>query len=402
MAAQGNAMVLEGVRVLDLTTVVMGPYATQILGDLGADVVKVEDARGDTNRFMGTGPHPKLSGVSLNLNRNKRGISVDLKTDTGRQAVLRLLDTCDVLVTNLRPGPLERLGLDYESLRESHPRLVFCQAHGFASGTSEENRPAYDDIIQAAAGLPTLTERTTGKLAFVPTIIGDKVSGLTMVNGILAALLHRERTGRGQRVEVPMFEALLSFVLVEHLAEATIRGGDATYTRITTATRGPHKTKDGYIAILPYTNTQWTSLFKAAGKEDLLTQPWFTDPTQRTTRAEEVYGVLASVVAERTTKEWLELCDENDIPANVVPTIDEIVSDEELHRGMITTAQHPLIGEYRVVGPSIRFSETPMTVRRHAPMVGEHTREVLTELGYNEVQIEAMLAAGAVAEPTEG
>jgi len=380
----------------------MGPFASQILGDMGADVVKIEDGRGDTNRFMGGGPHPQMSGIALNINRNKRSLSADLKHDGGRQVLYQLLEEADVFMTNLRPGPLERLGLSYGQLKDQFPRLIFCQAQGFRSGTAEENRPAYDDIIQAATGLPRLSEVTAGKTSFMPSIIADKVAGMAMVNGVLAALYERECSGLGQQVEIPMFDAVLAFTLVEHLSRAAIEGGTATYSRIMTSTRGPHATKDGFLAVMPYNDAHWRSLFEAVGKEELLEVPPFSDFATRLLRAEEVYGILASIIAERTTAEWLDLCAKEGIPANVVPTIDEIVSDEELHRGMITTAQHPLIGEYRVVGPSIRFSETPMTVRRHAPMVGEHTREVLTELGYNEVQIEAMLAAGAVAEPTEG
>ena len=234
---------LDGVRVLDLTSVIMGPYATQLLGDLGADVIKVETGRGDTNRFMGGGPHPEMSGIALNINRNKRAVTLDVKHPDGLAAFLRILDTCDVFVTNLRPGPLGRLRLSYADLAPTRPRLVYCQAQGFRTGTADEDRPAYDDVIQAATGLARLSNATVGATTFLPALIGDKVAGQTIVSAILAALLHRERTGRGQRVEVPMFDAVLAFNLVEHLSRAAIEGEPSGYSRILTTTRGPHRTR---------------------------------------------------------------------------------------------------------------------------------------------------------------
>jgi crotonobetainyl-CoA:carnitine CoA-transferase CaiB-like acyl-CoA transferase len=387
--------VLDGIRVLDLTTVVMGPYATQVLGDLGADVIKVESGRGDTNRFMGGGPHKELSGIALNINRNKRAVSLDLKQPAGMEAFLRLLDSCDVFVTNLRPGPLSRLGLSYEQVGPDHPRLVYCQAHGFRSGTPEENRPAYDDIIQAATGMPTLNERTVGRTAFLPSIIADKIAGQTIVSAVLAALLHRERTGRGQRVEIPMFDAVLAFNLAEHLSRAAVPGQPAGYSRIMTTTRGPHRTRDGYIAMMPYSDEHWRRLFAAVGREELLDEPWFADLNQRLLNAETVYGNLAAIIAERTTAEWLALCEAEGIPANPVPDLDEILEDPALHRGMITTAQHPVVGEYRVIGPPMILDDAPLSVRRPAPLRAEHTAEVLAEVGYDDAAIEALVASGA-------
>lgn len=394
---QSERGVLTGVKVLDLTTVIMGPYATQVLGDLGAEIIKVESGRGDTNRFMGGGPHPELSGIALNINRNKRAVSLDLKHPSGMDAFHRLLETCDVFVTNLRAGPLARLGLSYEDLKARHPGLIYCQAAGFQSGTDEENRPAYDDIIQAAAGLPPLSARTTGKTSFFPSIIADKVAGQTVVAAILAALLHKERTGRGQRVEVPMFNAVLAFNLVEHLSRAATEGGESGYSRIMTTTRGPHRTKDGYVAIMPYTDAHWQSLFAAVGSEHLLKEPWFSDHSSRLLNAEQVYAELAKIVAKRTTAEWLDLCDERGIPANPVPTIDEIVSDPALHRGMIEEVEHPVIGAYRQIGAPFVMSETPLSVRRPAPLLAEHTAEVLREAGYSNEEIEALVEAGAAA-----
>jgi crotonobetainyl-CoA:carnitine CoA-transferase CaiB-like acyl-CoA transferase len=387
--------VLDGVRVLDLTTVIMGPYATLVLGDLGADVIKVETGAGDTNRFIGGGPHPELSGIALNLNRNKRAVSLDLKHPEAMVALLRILDSCDVLVTNLRPGPLARLGLSYADVAATRPRLVYCQAQGFRSGTDEEDRPAYDDIIQAATGLPRLNEATVGTTAFLPSVLADKVAGQTIVTAVLAALYHRERTGQGQRVEVPMFDAVLSFTLVEHLARAATPGEPAGYNRIMTRTRGPHRTRDGYVAMLPYTDQHWHRLFAAVGREELLDEPWFADHRTRLRNAEVVYGQLAAIVAERTTEEWLTLCAEHDIPANPVPDLDEIIDDPALHRGVITMADHPVTGPYRSIGPGMVLTETPLRTRLPAPLRAQHTAEVLAEVGYDAAAIDALVESGA-------
>ncbi len=395
-AASAPSGALDGIRVLDLTSVIMGPYATQVLGDLGADVIKVETEEGDGNRLMGGGPHPEFSGIALNINRNKRSVSLDLKHPDGMAAFLRILDTCDVLVTNLRPGPLTRLGLNYEVVASTRPRLVFCQAQGFRTGSDEQDRPAYDDIVQAAAGLPRLNEATAGLTVFFPSIIADKIAGQAIVTAVLAALLHRERTGRGQRVEIPMFDVVLAFNLVEHLSRAAIRGEPAGYSRIMTRTRGPHRTRDGYIAMMPYTTEQWRRLFAAVGKEELLDQPWFADHAERLLQAEKVYGELAAIVAERRTEDWLELCYEEGIPVNPVPSLDEILEDPTLHRGMVEMAEHPVVGPYRSVRPGLILDDAPLTVRRPAPLRGEHTTEVLAEVGYAPAAIEQLAGSGAV------
>ena len=386
---------LDGFRVLELSSVIMAPHATQVLGDLGAEVIKVETGGGDLNRVMGGGPHRELSGIALNVNRNKRAVSLNLKVPAGRAAFLRILDTCDVLVTNVRPGPLARLGLSYQDVAPARPRLVYCQAQGFRSGSEEEDRPAYDDIIQAAAGLPRLSEVTVGQASFLPSIIADKVAGEIIVQAVLAALLYRERTGKGQRVEVPMFDAVLAFTLVEHLAKAAVPGGPAGYNRIMTQWRGPHRTKDGYVALMPYTDAHWRRLFAAVGREELLGQPWYSDHATRLQNAERVYAELAAIAAERTTGEWLELCEREGIPASPVPSLDEILADESLHRGMVSLADHPVIGQYRQIGPGMILDESPLTVRRPAPLRSEHTAEVLAEVGYTAGEISVMVADGA-------
>jgi crotonobetainyl-CoA:carnitine CoA-transferase CaiB-like acyl-CoA transferase len=387
---------LAGIRVLDLSTVIMAPYATQLLGDLGAEVVKVESGSGDGSRVMGGGPHPELSGIALNLHRNKRSISLDLKADGGREVFLRLLDGSDVFVTNLRPGPLRRLGLSYDDVAAGRPGLVYCQAQGFRSDGDEADRPAYDDIIQAVTGMPSLHADTLGTTDFLPSIIGDKVAGMTIALGVLAALVHRAATGAGQRVEVPMFDAVLAFNLVEHLARAATPGQPTGYSRIMTANRGPHRTTDGYIAMIPYTDRQWRSLFTAVGREDLLEEPWFADHRTRLRDADRTYGELAAIVAQRSTAAWLDLCREHEIPASPVPTLDEIVDDAAHHRGVLTEALHPVVGVYRQIGPPLVLSDTPVSVRRPAPLVAEHTEEVLAEAGYGPGEVDELVRSKVV------
>jgi crotonobetainyl-CoA:carnitine CoA-transferase CaiB-like acyl-CoA transferase len=391
---------LHGVRVLDLTTVVMGPYATQVLGDLGADVVKVETGDGDGSRAMGGGPHKELSGVALNLHRNKRSIALDLKHERGKEAFLALLDRSDVLVTNLRPEPMARLGLAYDDVAPTRPGLIYCQAHGFRSDTDAAHRPAYDDIIQALTGYPWLNATALGKTYFVPSTLGDKVAALTIVSSVLAALFHRERTGEGQRLEIPMFDAVLAFNLVEHLARATIPGEPAGYNRVLTSHRGPHRTVDGYVALLPYTDRQWQALFTAVGREELLDEPWFADHATRLRNADDVYAALAGIVRERTTAEWLEICEANGVPASPVPSLDEIVGDPVLHMGAITEADHPVVGRYRQIEPAARFSRSPQSVRRPAPLIAQHTREILAEAGYDDAAVDRLVEEGVVREAT--
>jgi crotonobetainyl-CoA:carnitine CoA-transferase CaiB-like acyl-CoA transferase len=386
---------LDGIRILDLTTVVMGPFATQVLGDLGAEVIKIETGTGDGSRVMGGGPHPELSGTALNLHRNKRSIWLDLKHEQGREAFLRLAATADVIVTNLRPGPLARLGLSYDDLADAHPRLVYCQAYGFREDSGASHLPAYDDIIQALTGFPALNETALGITYFVPSTLADKIVGLTIVYSVMAALVHRERTGEGQNVEVPMFDSVLAFQLVEHLARAAIPGQPAGYSRVLTSHRGPHRTKDGYVAMMPYTDQQWRVLFAEVGCEEKLEEPWFSEHAARLRDADRVYGELAEIVAQRTTADWLELCERIGVPASVVPTLDEIVDDPLLHMGAIVADEHPVVGTYRQIAPPVVFSRSPASVRRPAPLLAEHTVEILTEAGYSGAEIEALLASGA-------
>ena len=382
---------LTGIRVLDLSSVIMGPYATQIFGDLGADVICVEDARGDTNRVMGAGPEPGLSGVALNILRNKRNICLDLKHADGREAFLRLAATCDVVVTNLRPAPLERLGLTYERLSAARPGLIMCQAHGWPSDSPKANNPAYDDIIQAASGIADAFTLQSGTPQLAPTLVADKVAGLTIAYGVMAALFHRERTGEGQFLEVPMIDALTAFTLVEHGCSAIPESklGPAGYPRILSPNRRPFRSSDGWVSVLPYSAANYDAIFREGGREDLVDDERVRTTRVRIANADSLYADVAPIVLTRTTAHWLEFCRVHDIPAGAVRTLDELVEELPL-------AHHPHVGDYRSIPSPVRFATTPTSVRRHAPRLGEHGREVLREVGATEDELDRWVASGAL------
>jgi len=384
---------LAGIRVLDLSSVVMGPLATQIFGDLGADVIVVEGARLDTNRVMGAGPHPMLSGIALNLLRNKRSVCVDLKDSRGREVFLRVAETCDVLVTNLRPGPLRRLQLDYAHLAAVRPDIVYCQAQGFPSDSPRADDPAYDDIIQAASGVADATFRATGTRALAPTLLADKVSGLTIAYAVLAALFERTRTGKGQRIEVPMLDTVTAFMLTEHGSGAIgrPRQGRAGYPRILTPHRRPQRTSDGWINVLPYSRRHYEELFRKGGRLDLLGDPRIAGGRARIANSDFLYEVVAGIMPIQTTAEWLAFCRDSSIPASAVADLDDLVD-------ALPNAIHPLVGDYKVVPPPVRFSRTPAEVRRSAPLPGQHNHEVLRDVGLSDQEIGDLEQAGILSQ----
>ncbi|MDQ4110200.1 MAG: CoA transferase, partial [Actinomycetota bacterium] len=354
--------------------------ATQVLADQGADVILVEAPGGDTNRVMGPGPHRELSGIALNLLRNKRSIDVDLKSAEGRQTIASLVPQCDVVVATMRPQVLVRLGLDYDSLRKLRPDLIYCQAQGFPLASERAGEPAYDDIIQVASGVADMVERVTGTSALLPTIFADKVCGLVMAQAITAALVHRERTGEGQHVEVPMQQATAAFMLVEHgsgaISEPPVNepGRPAVgYPRVLSPERRPHPTKDGQVHLFPYLPRHYAQLFAVAGFENADSDPRYVDQRATILHSDSLYRDVRKVGPTRTTEEWLTFCREEGIPATRVATLQDLVDD-------LDVVDHPAAGRYRVVPQMANFSATPGGVRRHAPLIGEHTEEVISEL----------------------
>jgi crotonobetainyl-CoA:carnitine CoA-transferase CaiB-like acyl-CoA transferase len=378
---------LAGVRVLDLSSVIMGPYATQVLADLGADVITVESAAGDTSRIMSSGPVPQLSGIALNLLRNKRNVDLDLKSTSGHAALFRIIASCDAFVTNLRPRSLKSLGLTYDEVASVRPDIVYCQAQGFASDTDRADDPAYDDVIQAGTGVADAFRRAYGVPMLAPTIMADKVCGLTIAYALVASLLRRERTGIGQHIEVPMVDVMKSFMLVEHGANAVGYGSDAPagYPRILTPHRRPQQTRDGWIHILPYTSHHYAVLFEAGGRTDLHGDPRCATLRDCILNSDFLYQAVHSITQQRTTAEWLALCTEHQIPATPVADLDEMVAE-------LPVEEHPVAGRYHMVPSPVRFDHERPALRRHAPLIGQHTEEVLAEVGLGAAEIRA--AAG--------
>ncbi|QWF79709.1 Formyl-CoA:oxalate CoA-transferase [Amycolatopsis sp. CA-230715] len=381
---------LDGVRVVDLASVVMGPYATQILGDLGADVIKIESPSGDSTRVTRPQRHEGMGALALNVNRNKRSVVLDLKTGHGHEAALRLIRGADVLVTNMRPGALQRLGLGYEDLARENPKLIYCNAQGFRSDSPRAGLAAYDEIVQASSGMADLMRRATGTPTYAPTILADKLCALTIVYSVLAALVRQRATGRGQRVEVPMADTMLAFNLVEHLAGHTFEPaeGPMGFNRSMTPGHRAVRTSDGWACILPYNEKNIRDFFTAVDRPGLAADPRFGDPASRAKHYGELYEEIEKIAVERTTAEWQELCAGLSIPFAPVLELEDAETDPYFTEGgVLSVAEHPTEGKYRQIGSPVLLSETPASVRSHCPSLGEHTEEVLAEIGYSADEI---------------
>ncbi|MGW4399038.1 CaiB/BaiF CoA transferase family protein [Amycolatopsis nivea] len=382
---------LTGVRVVELATVIMGPYAGAQLADLGADVVKVEAPGGDPTRHFEPRRHPGMAGAALNFNRNKRSVCLDLKTGPGRDALLALLATADAFITNIRPGALGRLGLAYDDLAAGHPGLVYVNAQGFRSDSALGDNAAYDDILQAASGLVWLNEQVTGEACYVPTVLADKVCGLFIVQSVLAALHHRDRTGEGQHVEVPMADAMIAFNLVEHLAGASLDPTEEPgygYPRVLSKQRRACRTADGWMCVLPYNDRNWRDFFARAGRPELAADPRFASMPARVAHADELYEQVRELTPQFTSAQWQEFCDRASIPAHPVYSLQEAAeSDYARQGGLVRTVQHPTEGACRLVAPPVRYSRTPPGIYRHFPPVGADTAEVLAEAGFDPARL---------------
>jgi len=397
---------LNGVRVIDCTTVVLGPWAGQQLGDLGADVIKVEPPDGDTTRQLGPMRNPDMGAFYLAVNRNKRSIVLDLKQESARKVLVRLAEGADVLLHNYRPRAARRLGLSYEMFRAVNPGLVYVGTYGFRATGPYADKPAYDDIIQAASGLASLQSALTGEPRFVPTIVADKTSSMTLLAAVLAALYHKARTGEGQEVEVPMFESLAAWIMVEHLyGETFVPPIDTVgYKRVLSPHRRPFKTRDGHLAILPYTDQNWRDFFAIAGRKDLLDDPRFKTLGSRLRHIDFLYGELAAIALTRTNAEWLAELDRHNIPGMTVNSLETLLRDPHLEStGFWQLVEHPSEGGMRLPGIPAAYSKTPADIRRLPPRLGEHSLEVLREAGLDAEEIEALLATGATrSEPSKG
>lgn len=393
---------LDGIRVVDLTTVLMGPMACRMLGDHGADVIRVESLDGDSTRNGLPARSAGMSGFSLNIQRNKRSLALDLKSDAGRAAMQRLLASSDVLVTNMRAAALERLGLDAGSLRAQHPRLICCRANGYGSAGPYRDKAAYDDAIQAASGLSDLIGRVAGEPGFVPSVIADKVTGLHVVEAVLAALFHRERTGVAQAIEVPMFETMVAFNLVEHYRGAVFEPpeGPFGYDRLLTPHRRPYPTADGWVCLLPYNDAQYRAFFAFVERPELADDPRFADHNSRIAHIDELYALFGELSVGRTTDEWIAYCDTHSIPAARVMDLADLDADPQLAAaGLVSISEHPTEGAYRYVADPVVYSATPTRLRRHAPLLGQHAAEILSELGYGDSEIDTLRGQGVIVLP---
>ena len=390
---------LAGVRILDLTSVVLGPMATQILGDYGAEIIKVEALEGDLMRANGVSRTQGMSSIFLALNRNKRSLAIDLKSAQGRAVLERLIPTVDVVVHNMRVAAIERLGFGYERVAQLNPKVVYCAATGFGQDGPDRDRPAFDDIIQAACGLVGLNLIQQSLPDYVPSLIADKTTGMAVVNAVLAARFHRERHGRGQQVEVPMLETMTAFVLAEHLGGLTFdpQQAPAGYARLLTGGRKPAPTQDGFIAMLPYTGDHWVAFFTIAGREDLIARYELHDRHRRNQHVRELYGHLAEIARSKTTAEWMAICDRLDVPATPIYTLEELPHHPHLKAvDFLQTAHMPGQGTIRYARPPIRFMGSPAQVRSFAPLLGEHTAQILGEGGFSAAEIDALTAQGVV------
>jgi crotonobetainyl-CoA:carnitine CoA-transferase CaiB-like acyl-CoA transferase len=370
---------LEGIRVLDLTSVVMGPYATRILGDMGADVIKIEPPEGDMLRPAGGA---RLSPVMMNLYRNKRSVVLDLKDANGKAALEALIPTADVLVHNLRPQVMERLGFTYEAVRALKPDIVYCAATGFGSDGPYREKPAYDDLIQAASGFAAASLPLTGEPGYAPAVICDKLVGQAIVYSILGGLLQRARGGGGQAIEVPMFEVAIDFNLVEGLGGAvfTPRRGPTGWPRLKTLERRPFRTADGFACILPYSAKNWFDFFDEVGRGEWKAR--YADAGERTASIDTLYAMIREEAPKRTTAEWITFCDAANIPCMPVLTVEDMPHDPHLRAvDLMPIREHPSEGPYYALRQPMRFGAAPYQLRHHAPALGEHTAEVLAEVG---------------------
>jgi crotonobetainyl-CoA:carnitine CoA-transferase CaiB-like acyl-CoA transferase len=381
---------LSGVRVLDLSTVVMGPFGTQILGDFGAEVIKIEPPDGDVIRYAWPFRNPGMGSIFLNTNRNKRSVVLDLKKPAARDACLAIAKTCDVLVYNIRPQAMARLGLSYEEVKQVNAKIIYVGCFGYSQRGPNAAKAAYDDMIQGAAGIPWLLHKQGApEPRYAPMIVADRSVGQQVASAVSAALYYREKTGKGQRIDVPMYEHLLQMILGDHLGGLTFDppNGPSGYIRI----RRPHQTKDGYVCALIYNDKQWKSFFDVIGKPEILKQPEFATHEARSQNYNRAYAMVAEELKKRSTAEWVEAFERADIPVQRMNSLDDIVADPHLAAiGYLKTVEHPSEGKIKVLAVPSEWSESTPEYRRHTPRLGEHTREVLREAGLSDAEIDRL------------
>lgn len=398
-AATRKAGPLAGVRVLDLTAVLMGPYCTQVMADLGADVIKVESPDGDTSRYVGPGKTKGRAGMFTNLNRGKRGVVLDLRNPEGRALCLRLAEKSDVVLHSMRKPAIERLGLGYEAVAAVNKDVIYASLYGFGKDGRYSGKPAYDDTIQAISGLAMLQAEINPEPQYVTTVIGDKICALSAAYAVMAALFHRQRGGGGQEIEVPMFEVMASFLLVEHIAGAVYDPpmGRPVYSRVVARDRRPYKTKDGYLSVLVYNDKQWQRFSELAERPELASDERFCTQAARSTHMTDLCSTVALILAGRTSAEWLTLLEEAEIPVARLNSTQDLYDDPHLKDvGFFKDIDDPIDGALRLPNHPVRFSRTPGGFDCAGPMLGEHTAPVLQELGLSDAEVQGLEARGAI------
>jgi crotonobetainyl-CoA:carnitine CoA-transferase CaiB-like acyl-CoA transferase len=395
---------LDGVRVVDFSSVIAGPWASHILADHGADVIKIESLQGDIIRFAAPARNAGMGPVFLQMNRSKRSVALDLKTSDGRAAALQLCAQADVVLTNVRPAAMRRLGLDYAAVARVKPDVVYVTLVGFDQSGPYAAWPAYDDLIQGASGLASLfTQTGSAEPTYVPCQLVDRISGISAVNAILAALFQRERTGRGEAVEVPMFETMAELVLADHLGGETYDPptGPLGYQRILTTYRRPYRTSDGYVCVLLVTETHWSRFFALAGRAaEYAADPRLSEAPVRRLHYDEAYRAIAEILAERPSAEWLTLFQAGDIPIMPLHDVASLIEDPHLTAtGFLGTVEHPTEGTIRTMRQPLRWSASELPPATPVPNLGEHTASVLREAGLPEPTIAAILAHNAANAP---
>jgi len=389
---------LAGVKILELTAVVLGPWACQILADMGAEVIKIEAPYGDSNRSLGASRNPGMAALYLTCNRNKRSLVLDLKKPGAREAVMKLAKDVDVVIHNNRPQVMTKLGLDYADFKAVNDKIIYCGTYGYGKDGPYGEKGALDDSIQSISGIAWLTNMVLGEPRYLPTVVCDKTTALNVVYAVTAALYSREKTGEGQEIEVPMFESMVYYNMAEHLWGQTFEPpiGKAGYERLMSYHRKPYKTQDGYIAILPYLDAHWHKFCTMSGREDLLDDARFKSLSDRVANIDDTYEETAKTMATRTTQEWLDMFGETSVPTNAVNTLDGVIDDPHLKEvGFWQELDHPTEGKLRMTRFPVNFSGTPAENRRHQPRLGEHSAEILREAGLTQEEIDAMVEAGA-------
>lgn len=395
---------LGHLKIVDMSTVLMGPYATQLLGDMGADIIKVEPPEGDTVRGIGPARHEGMGGIFLQVNRGKRSIVLDLKQDDGRAALLKLIADADLFVYNMRPQVMARLRLSYEDVAAVNPRVVYAGLFGYGQDGPYAARPAYDDLIQGITSLPNLYVAAGGASPrYVPLAMADRIVGLYAVGAMLAAVMHSHRTGQGQRLDVPMFETMAGFVLGDHMGGRVFEPdeGGVGYQRLLSKDRRPYPTKDGFICAVIYNDRQWRRFFEALGLSDLMrTDPRFASITTRTQHIDEIYAMVADMMLQRTSAECIALLEGADIPVAPLKTVDELIDDPHLaSKSFFVDVKHPSEGHLKFPGIAAQFSATEVQIGRPAPRLGEQSRDILKSAGYSDQAVTQLLEAGITAEP---